>query len=120
MTKSDIKDFMIVETGFDNEKYIIMKGKMVNDELKGFALDEFDENLINVSNKPYSISKVYEAVKLELPLELNIENIFKTQNPKVVWERQPTPLSKKALNRMRKSEIQKYIMGLVYPCVIVE
>lgn len=71
-------------------------------------------------NKPYSISRVYESVKLKFPFEMNIEKIFMAQNPKCVWERKPTPLSKKALSRIKKSEVQKYIMSLVYPCVIVE
>lgn len=121
MKKSDIKDYMIVETGFDNKKYLVIKGKLVDDSLKGFSLeDDFDDCLINIENKPYSISKVYEPVELTLPFEMNIKKIFKNQNPNVIWERQPTPLSKKVLSRMKKSEVQDYIMGLVYPCVIVE
>lgn len=121
MKKSDIKDYMIVETGFDDKKYLVIKGKLVDDKLEGFSLyDDFDDQLINSENKPYSISKVYKPVKLNLPFEMNVEKIFKDQNPKCVWERKPTPLSKAVLSRMKKSEVQDYIMGLVYPCVIVE
>jgi len=121
MKKNEIKDYMIVETGFDNKKYLVIKGKLVDDSLKGFSLeDDFDDSLINNENKPYSISKVYEPVKLTLPFEMNIKKIFRNQNPKVIWERQPTPLSKKILSKMKKSEVQDYIMGLVYSCVIVE
>lgn len=121
MRKSEIRDYMIVETGFDDKKYLVIKGKLVDDNLEGFSLDDdFDTNLVNDKNKPYSISKVYEPVKLDLPFDLNIERIVKSQNPKVIWERKPTPLSKAVLSSLKKSEVQKYIMGLVYPCVIVE
>lgn len=121
MKKSDIKDFMIVETGFDNKKYLVIKRKLIDDNLEGFSLaDDFDEDLVNDKNRPYSISKVYESVRLDLPFELDIDKIFKSQNPRVIWERKPTSLSKKVLSRMKKSEVQNYLMSLVYPCVIVE
>lgn len=121
MKKSDIKDFMIVVTGFDNKKYLVIKRKLIDDNLEGFSLaDDFDEDLVNDKNKPYSISKVYESVRLDLPFELDIDKIFKSQNPRVIWERKPTSLSKKVLSRMKKSEVQNYLMSLVYPCVIVE
>lgn len=121
MKKSDIRDYMIVETGYDNKKYLVVKGKLVDDNLEGFSLeDDFNDELINDECKPYSISKVYESVKSDIPFEMNIEKIFKDQNPKCIWERKPTQLSKKTLNRMKKSEVQKYIMSLVYPCVIVK
>ena len=38
MKKSDIKDFMIVETGFDNKKYLVIKRKLIDDNLEGFSL----------------------------------------------------------------------------------
>lgn len=121
MKKSDIRDYMIVETGFDDKKYLVIRGKLIDDNLEGYSLDDdFNDYLINNENKPYSISKVYEPVKLEVPFEIDIEKIVKSQNPKVIWERKPTPLSKAALSRMKKSEVQKYVMNLVYPCVIVE
>lgn len=121
MKKNDIKDYMIVETGYDDKKFLVIKGKLIDDNLEGFSLEEdFNDDLINDKYKPYSISRVYESVKLKLPFEMNIEKIFKSQQPKVIWERKPTPLSKKILSRMKKSEVQKYIMDLVYPCVIVE
>lgn len=120
MTKNDIKDYMIVETGFNEEKLIVLAGSIVDDELNGFSLDEYDENLINISNKPYSISKVYEPVKLKLPYELNIEEIFKRHNPKELWERQPTPVSLKYLKSLKKSKLEVYVRNLVYPCVTVE
>lgn len=58
MKKSDIKDCMIVETGFEDTKYLVMGNSIVDDELKGFSLDDFDENLVHKKEKPYSISKV--------------------------------------------------------------
>lgn len=120
MKKSDIKNYMIVETGFEDGRYLVMGNSIVDDELKGFSLDDFDENLVYKKEKPYSISKVYEPVKLPLPFELSIEKIFKEQNPKLLWKRKPTPISKKVLERMGKKQMQKYLSEIVYPCVIVE
>lgn len=120
MKKSDIKEYMIVEIGYEDGRYLVMGNSIVDDELMGFSLDDFDEDLIHKKEKPYSISKVYEPVKLPLPLELNIEKIFKEQNPKLLWKRKPTLLSKAVLSRMKKSEVQKYVTNLVCPCVIVE
>ena len=88
MKKSDIKDYMIVETGFDECRYLVMGKSIVDDELKGFSIDDFDENLVHKKEKPYSISKVYEAVKITLPFELNVEDIFAKQNPKLLWKRE--------------------------------
>lgn len=119
VTKSELKNYMIVETGFDNCKYIVLNGRLVDDELRGFSIDDFDENLINKKNKPYSISKVYEEVNI--PFELNTEEIVKKYNPKVIWERQPTRLSKKMLSGMKPAVLQKYLRtSVVYPCIIVE
>ena len=67
MTKSDIKDYMIVETGYDDCKYLVMNGKLVDDNLQGFSLEDFDENLVNKAQKQYSISIVYDVVKLNVP-----------------------------------------------------
>lgn len=64
LKKSDIKDYMIVETGYDDKKYLVIKEKLVDDNLEGFSLqDDFNEDLVNAENKPYSISKVYKSVK---------------------------------------------------------
>lgn len=120
LKKSDITEYMIVETGFEDGRYLVMGNSIVDDELIGFSIDDFDEDLIHKKEKPYSISKVYEPVKLPLPLELNIEKIFKEQNPKLLWKRKPTPISKKVLGRMNKRQMQKYLSEIVYPCVIVE
>lgn len=121
MTKNNIKDYMIVETGFYDKKYLIINGKLLDDNLQGFSLeDDFNDDLVNNKNKLYSISKVFESVKIRYPLELDIESLFKNQNPKVIWERKPTKLSKNILNKMKKSEMQRYLMNQIYPCVIVE
>lgn len=120
LKKSDLKDFMIVETGYENEKLIVMTGKVVDDELNGYSLDDFTDELVNKIHKPQSISKVYEPVSLSYPFELNIEKIFEEQKPKIIWEREPTKVSKKLLNNMSKKQMEKYIQGIIYPCVIVD
>lgn len=120
MRKSEIRDYMIVETGYEDGRYLVMGKSIVDDEMKGFSLDDFDENLVHKKEKPYSISKVYEAVKITFPFELNVEDIFTKQNPKLLWKREPTPVSKRVLERMGKKQMQKYLSNIVYPCVIVD
>lgn len=120
MKKSEIRDYMIVETGYEDGRYLVMGKSIVDDEMKGFSLDDFDENLVHKKEKPYSISKVYEAVKITFPFELNVEDIFTKQNPKLLWKREPTPVSKRVLEHMDKKQMQKYLSNIVYPCVIVD
>lgn len=120
MKKSDIKNFMIVETGYENKKLIIMAGKVVDDELNGYSLDDFDDDLVNKKHKPESISKVYAPVKLNFPFELNIEKIFEKQKPKLLWKREPTKVSKKLLCSMDEKQGKKYFSGLIFPIVITE
>ena len=120
MKKSDLKGWMIVETGYDNEKYILMAEKLVNSKMEGYDLEDFDDDLIHKSFKPMSFSKVYEPVKLAIPFELNIERIISEQKPQIVWERKPTYLSKKLLSKMNKKQMEKYLQGVTYPVIIVD
>ena len=120
MKKSDLKEFMIVETGYDNEKLIVMAGKVVDDELNGYSLDDFTDELVNKIHKPESISKVYEPVSLSYPFELNIEKIFSEQKPQIIWEREPTKVSKQLINNMPKKQMEKYIQGVTYPVRIID
>lgn len=117
---------MIVETGYDDCKYLVMKGCIVrlddNDELDGFLLDEFDENLIHIECRPFSIYKVYESIyqTLESEFRLDVEEIFHKHKPKLLWEREPTPVSQKYLEFLSEKEVEEYVMNLVYPCIKVE
>lgn len=117
---------MIVETGYDDCKYLVLKGCIVrlddNDELEGFLLDEFDDDLVHIECKPFSIYKVYESVyrTLESEFRLDVEEIFNKHNPKLLWERRPTPVSQKYLESLPKKEVEEYVMNLVYPCIKVE
>ena len=120
MKKSDLKVWMIVETGYDNEKYIFMAGKLINSKMEGYELEDFTEDLVHKNFKPVRISKVYEPVKLNVPFELNIEKIFSEQKPKIIWERESTKLSKNLLSEMDKKQMEKYMEEITYPCVIVE
>ena len=112
MQKSDIRDFMIVETGFESKKYIVMAGHIVDDELCGYSLDDFNDDLTHKTHKPESISAVYAPVDIEFPFELDIE--------KVLWKRKPTKLSRKLLSKMDEKQGKKYLDNLVFPVVIVE
>lgn len=111
---------MIIETGYDNEKYLLMAGHLINSKMEGYDLEGFTEDLVHKNFKPVSISKVYEPVKLNIPFELNIEKIFSKQKPKIIWERKPTKLSKKLLSEMNKKQMGKYMEEITYPCMIVE
>lgn len=120
MKKTELKDWMIVETGCDNEKLIVFKNTIVDNEINGYTFDDFDDDLINKNFKSESISKVYESVVLEVPFELDIDKIFEDQQPKLLWEREKTKVSKKLLNSMDKEQVLKYLDGLVFPIIIVE
>lgn len=120
MQKSDIRDFMIVETGFESKKYIVMAGHIVDDELCGYSLDDFNDDLTHKTHKPESISAVYAPVDIEFPFELDIEKIFSEQNPRLLWKREPTKLSKKLISKMNEKQGKKYLDNLVFPVVIVE
>ena len=120
MKKSEIKDYMIVETGLENQKYIVLKGKLVDDELNGYSLDDFDNNLIHKIHKPESISIVYAPVDIDFPFELDIEKIFSEQNPRLLWKREPTKLSRKLIMKMGEKQGKKFLDRLVFPVVIVE
>ena len=120
MKKSDLKGWMIVETGYDNEKYIFMAGKLINSKMEGYELEDFTEDLVHKHFKPVSISKVYEPVKLNIPFELNIGKILSEQKPKIIWERKPTKLSKKLLSEMDKKQMENYMEEITYPVIIVE
>ena len=47
MKKSDIKEYMIVEIGYEDGRYLVMGNSIVDDELMEFSLDDFDEDLIH-------------------------------------------------------------------------
>lgn len=111
---------MIVETGYDNEKYLLMAGKLINSKMESYDLEDFTEDLVHKNFKPVSISKVYEPVKLNVPFELNIEKIFSNQKPKIIWERKPTKLSKRLLSEMDKKQRENYMEEITYPVIIVE
>lgn len=126
MKKSDIKNYMIVETGYDDCKYLVIKGCIVrlddNGDLEGFLLKEFDEDLIHIECKPFSIHKIYGSVQqtLESEFKLDVEEIFNKHKPKLLWKREPTPVSQKYLESLQESEVEEYVMNLVYPCIKVE
>jgi len=121
MKKSELKKYMIVETGYDNKKYLVVCNTLIDDNLKGYDLDFcFDDDLINKKFKPESISKVYEPVPLHLPFHLDIEKIFEEYKPKLLWERKPTKVSKKLLSSMNEEQGMEYLNGLVFPILIVE
>lgn len=120
MKKCDLKGWMIVETGYDNEKYILITGKLINSKMEGYDLEDFTDDLEHKEFKPVSISKVYEPVKLDVPFELNLEKILSEKKPQIIWERKPTKLSKELLSNMNEEQLKNYISEITYPCVVVK
>ena len=56
MKKSELKKYMIVETGYDNKKYLVVCNTLIDDNLKGYDLDFcFDDDLINNKGSYYSV-----------------------------------------------------------------
>ena len=90
------------------------------DRTPGQSSGVFDDDLVNKKHKPESISKVYAPVKLNYPFELNIEKIFAKQKPQLLWERDPTKVSKKLLSKMSKKQMENYLQGVTYPVRIID
>lgn len=120
MKKSDLKTRMIVETGHDEELYLVLAEKFINSKLQGYEFDDYDDDLINPIFKPASISKIYDVVKIDAPFDMDVRKMLEEQKPQLLWEREPTKISKKLLNNMSKKQMEKYIQGIIYPCEIVD
>ena len=120
LKKSDLKTGMIIETGYDEELYLVLGGKFVNSKLQGYELDDYDDNLVDQLFKPASISKVYDVVKIDVPFDMDIRKMLEEQKPQLLWERKPTKLSKKLISKMNKEQRERYIQGITYPVVIVD
>lgn len=120
MKKSDLQTGMIVETGYDEELYLVLGEKFVNSKLQGYEFDDYDDNFTNQLFKPASISKIYGVVKIDVPFDMDVRKMLKEQKPQLLWEHKPTKLSKKLLSKMNKEQREKYIQGITYPVVIVD
>lgn len=101
MTKSDLKDFMVVETR-DGNRYMVAGHLLVRND-QHYYLDHYDENLTMTTLKrnQLDIVKVYEKKKF---FQLIDDDMY------LIWERQEA-------KEMTLVEIE---VALGYPVKIVE
>ena len=133
MKKKDLKNLMIVINGLE-EMFIILgrkdnfaivkeikEGNDGNDEIYGFESDQFNEDLVCVDDIHSSIIEVYDCLPIKPPFELNVEKLFNTYEPKLLWKRESSPLSKSKLESFNNNEdVMKYVNSIVPPYIIVE
>ena len=135
MKKEDLKNLMIVINGLeemflilgDKNNFVMIKeikeDKEGNDEIYGFEADQFNEDLICIEDIPSSIIEIYDCLPIKSPFEfyLNVEKLFNKYEPKLLWKRDPSPLSKSKLESFNNNEnAMKYVNSIVQPYIIVE
>lgn len=137
MKKSDMKNYMIVYNGYgdmllllkdnhiDNDWFVV--GTPIEEELDEdmsavfYKEREFNDDLININDPIASIVGVYNSVPLKLPFVLNVEDLYDKYKPELVWEREPSVVSKSKLESFSSNEdVMAYINGIVPPYRIVE
>lgn len=137
MKKSDMKNYMIVYNGYgdmllllednhiDNDWFVV--GTPIEEELDEdmsavfYKEREFNDDLINISDPIASIIGVYNSIPLQLPFVLNVEDLYDKYKPELVWEREPSVVSKSKLESFSSNEdVMAYINGIVPPYRIVE
>lgn len=134
MKKNELRMFMFVENGMgemfivfnndnnDDGRWVLVRNALVSGG-ENFALEscEFTDELVHIKEPTLSIIKVYDSVKLVTPFELNADELFKKYNPKLLWERKPSPVSKKVLKGFKSEKVaMKYIKSIVPPYIIVD
>lgn len=137
MKKSDMKNHMIVYNGYgdmllllednhiDNDWFVV--GTPIEEELDEdmsavfYKEREFNDDLININDPIASIIGVYNSIPLQLPFVLNVEDLYDKYKPELVWEREPSVVSKSKLESFSSNEdAMAYINGIVPPYRIVE
>lgn len=137
MKKSDMKNYMIVYNGYgdmllllednhiDNDWFVVstpIEEELDEDMSAVFYKErEFNDDLINISDPIASIIGVYNSIPLQLPFVLNVEDLYDKYKPELVWEREPSVVSKSKLESFSSNEdVMAYINGIVPPYRIVE
>lgn len=144
MKKTDLKNFMIVCNGLE-EMFIVFKGNtdewvIVRDldeseqeeyyeefgedaepALSSYESEEFDDNLVYRGKSPFSITEVYDTLPIEPPFDLLVKELYEKYKPKLLWKREPSPLSISKLQSFKtKEEMKSYIDSIVPPYLTVE
>jgi hypothetical protein len=137
MKKSDMKSYMIVVNGYgdmlllledkdiDNDWFVV--GTPTEEELDEdisavfYKEREFNDNLININDPIASITDVYDSIPLQFPFVLNVEDLYDKYKPELVWEREPSVISKSKLESFSSNkDVMTYISSIVPPYRIVE
>lgn len=137
MKKSDMKNYMIVVNGYgdmllllegkdiDNDWFVV--GTPTEEELDEdmsavfYKEREFNDDLININDPIASITDVYDSIPLQFPFVLNVENLYDKYKPELVWEREPSVISKSKLESFSSNkDVMTYISSIVPPYRIVE
>lgn len=137
MKKSDMKNHMIVYNGYgdmllllednhiDNDWFVV--GTPIEEELDEdmsavfYKEQEFNDDLINIEDPIASIVGVYNSIPLQFPFVLNVEDLYDKYKPELVWEREPSVVSKSKLESFSSNEdAMAYVNGIVPPYRIVE
>lgn len=140
MKKADLKKFMIVRNGYgnlfillsyNNNEWAIGRG-LTDEEYEsglyddcyvpiGYEHYEFNDDLVHVEDPIASITKIYDSIPVKFPFELDVESLYDKYKPKLLWEREPTPVSLDKLNGFQSNkEVLEYIGTIVPPYIIVE
>lgn len=142
MKSADLKNFMIVINGLE-EMFLVIKGgewhsdewiiirdldeeelelcNVVEDGMRMFESEDFDDDLICTYNKPISITEVYESLPIEVPFDVDIKGLFNKHKPKLLWKRKPSNLSVSKLYSFETDEERwEYVNSLVPPYYTVE
>lgn len=137
MKKSDMKSYMIVINGYgdmvllleskgiDNDWFVV--GTPTEEELDEdisavfYKEREFNDDLININDPIASITDVYDSIPLQFPFVLNVEDLYDKYKPELVWEREPSVISKSKLESFSSNkDVMTYISSIVPPYRIVE
>lgn len=142
MKSTDLKNFMIVVTGLD-EMFLVIKGEkyksnewiiirdlddteqdLCNVEEEGmrmFESDDFDNDLVCKDSKPASIVEVYDSLPIKVPFNVDVKRLFNEHKPRLLWKREPSPLSKSKMCACKTEEdLKDYIDTIVPPYIIVK
>lgn len=137
MKKSDMKSCMIVVNGYgdmlllledkdiDNDWFVV--GTPTEEELDEdisavfYKEREFNDDLININDPIASIISAYNSIPLQCPFVLNVEDLYDKYKPELVWEREPSVISKSKLESFSSNkDVMAYINSIVPPYRIVE
>lgn len=137
MKKSDMKSYMIVINGY-GDMLLLLKGKDIDNDwfVVGTPTEEeldedisavfykereFNDDLININDPIASITDVYDSIPLQFPFVLNVEDLYDKYKPELVWEREPSVISKSKLESFSSNkDVMTYISSIVPPYRIVE